>query len=39
VPRFLISTTGEEAVALGAIHQVIQTVEQSLISPGLGASA
>jgi predicted NBD/HSP70 family sugar kinase len=37
VPRFLISTIGEEAVALGAIHQVIQTVELSLISPGIGA--
>jgi predicted NBD/HSP70 family sugar kinase len=37
VPRFLISTTGEEAVALGAIHQITQTVEQSLISPGIGA--
>jgi predicted NBD/HSP70 family sugar kinase len=35
-PRFLISTTGEEAVALGAVWQVIQTLEQRLITPAVG---
>jgi predicted NBD/HSP70 family sugar kinase len=37
-PRFLTSTVGEEAVALGAIRRVTQTLEQDLILPGLQAA-
>jgi predicted NBD/HSP70 family sugar kinase len=34
-PEFLTSTVGEEAVALGAIRRVTQTLEQDLILPDL----
>jgi glucokinase len=34
-PMFLTSTVGEEAVALGAIRRVTQTLEQDLILPDL----
>lgn len=34
-PMFLTSTIGEEAVALGAIRRVTQTLEQDLILPDL----
>jgi glucokinase len=34
-PTFLTSTVGEEAVALGAIRRVTQTLEQDLILPEL----
>ena len=34
-PKFLTSTVGEEAVALGAIRRVTQTLEQDLILPDL----
>jgi len=36
VPKFLISTVGEEAVALGAVRRVTQTLEQRLILPSTG---
>jgi predicted NBD/HSP70 family sugar kinase len=36
VPIFLISTVGEEAVALGAIRRVTETLEHRLISPVTG---
>jgi predicted NBD/HSP70 family sugar kinase len=35
VPRFLISTVGDEAVALGAIRQITTTLERRLISPAV----
>ena len=34
-PIFLTSTVGEEAVVLGAIRRVTQTLEQDLILPDL----
>jgi hypothetical protein len=33
-PRFLVSSIGEEGVALGALHQAIETVELDLV-PGV----